>query len=131
MGLIEFIKKIFRFIAKTNDKVPLVTTNDDKPTIVDRTDQKGKGFEFLFDNIMTPNSYEWTKTTKNDWHYYQVGLDEYSYSVEESGIQMTFNKEIHFDKAKKIGDEIIANINATGQKAELITLDHKKVYRFD
>ncbi len=150
MGLIEFIKKTLGLTAKTNnsfatpvnnDNVHSATTNDDEPTIVDRTNWTGEDFEFLivgdidvfsdFDNIMTPNSFEWTKTTKNDWDYYQVGQDEFSYSVEEPGIQMTFNKEIPFDKAKKIGDEVIANINATGQKAELIILDNKKVYRFD
>jgi hypothetical protein len=43
---------------------------------------------------------------------------------------MTFNKEIIFDKAKKIGDEVITNIIATGQEAELLILDNKKNYRF-
>ena len=57
---------------------------------------------------------------------YKVGQDEFSYSVEEPGIQMTFNKEINFDKAKKIGDEVISNIIATGQQAELLILDKKE-----
>ncbi|MBK9256913.1 MAG: hypothetical protein IPM42_15635 [Saprospiraceae bacterium] len=102
---------------------------------------KGEDFEFLivgdieifsdFDNIMTPNSFEWIKTIKNDWDYYIVGQDEFSYSVEEPGIQMTFNKEISFEKAKQIADEVIANIIATGQKAELTILDKKNLYRFD
>jgi hypothetical protein len=44
---------------------------------------------------------------------------------------MTFNKGISFEKAKKIADEVIKNIRATGQEAELIMLDNSKVYRFD
>lgn len=150
MGLIEFIKKTLGLTDKTNDSfatqvtnenVSSLATNDGEPTVVDRTNWTGEDFEFLivgdidvfsdFDNIMTPNSFVWTKRTKNNWDYYQVGQDEFSYSVEAPGIQMTFNKEILFEKAKKIGDEIIANIIATGQQAELIILDNKKVYRFD
>jgi len=100
----------------------------------------GKDFEFLivgdinistnYDSIMTPNTFEWVKTIKDGWPYYQVGLDEFSYSVEDPGIQMTFNKEIQYKKAKQIADEIIANILETGQKAELVILDKSKVYRF-
>jgi hypothetical protein len=44
---------------------------------------------------------------------------------------MTFNKEISFSKAKIIGDEVMKNINETGQKAELLVLDKKQVYGFD
>jgi hypothetical protein len=150
MGLLEFIKKKLGLGAEpnesfetpeTNDKFPSPTTGNDEPTFVDRTGWTGEDFEFIilgdidvfsdFDNIMTPNSLEWTKTNKNNWDFYQVGQDEFSYSVEEPGIQMTFNKEIIFDKAKKIGDEVIANIIATGQEAELLILDNKKNYRFD
>ncbi|MDF7819304.1 hypothetical protein P1X15_16930 [Runella sp. MFBS21] len=107
--------------------------------IVERVGWTGQDFEFLivgeinvfsdFDQLMTPNSLEWTKTHKNGWDYYQVGQDEFSYSFEEPGIQMTFNEEISFDKAKKIGDEVILNIHSTGQKAELFILDKRKVYR--
>lgn len=132
MGLLDFIKNKLRLSAKPANKTPVV---------VDRIGWTGQDFEFLiignidvfsdFDNIMTPNSLEWTKTSKNDWHYYQVGQDEFSYSVEEPGIQMTFNKEISFTKAKKIVDEVIENINSTGQKVELLILDKKQVYRFD
>jgi hypothetical protein len=132
MGLFDFMKSKLGLSLKSADTTP---------SNVDRTDWTGKDFEFFiagdidvsldFDNIMTPNSLEWTMTIKNDWRYYQVGPDEFSYSVEDSGIQMTFNKEITFDKAKKIGEEIIENINAAGQKAELLILDKKQVYRFD
>ena len=71
------------------------------------------------------------KINKNDWTYYQVGQDEYSYSWEMPGIQMTFNESIPFQKAKKIADEIVEKIRATGQDAELMTLDKTKVYRLD
>jgi len=43
---------------------------------------------------------------------------------------MTFNKEMPYDKAKKIAEEVISNIKATGQDAELVELDKSKVYRF-
>ena len=100
------------------------------------------GFEFLitgeinipaedYDQIMTPNTFTCNKVNKDDWTYYQVGEDQFSYSVEEPGIQMTFNREMSFNKAKKIADEIIGNIKATGQEAQLIVLDTTKVYRFD
>jgi hypothetical protein len=109
---------------------------------IDRSEWTGKDFEFLiigsieiksdFDTIFTPNSMEWHITTKNNWDYYQVDQDEFSYSIEEPGIQMTFNKEIPFEKAKKIADEVIANIIASGQQAELLILDNTtKVYGFD
>jgi hypothetical protein len=79
---------------------------------VDKSQWTGKDFEFIitgdmdisadnYDNLMTPNSFEWTKINKNDWTYYQVGQDEYSYSWEMPGIQMTFNESIPFQKAKK------------------------------
>ncbi len=150
MGLFEFIKRTLGITEKindsinklvTNDNVSSVTIDDFKTSSVDENYLTGEYFEFLiigdfdvfsdFDNIMTPNSFEWKKETRNDWHYYQIGQDEFCYSIEEPGIQMTFNKEIPFDKAKKIGDEIIANIKATGQKAELKILDNKKAFHID
>jgi hypothetical protein len=38
--------------------------------------------------------------------YYQVDKDEFSYSWEMPGIQMTFNPEITYLKAKQIADEV-------------------------
>ena len=108
---------------------------------IDWSEWTGQDFEFLivgnieiksdFDTIFTPKSMEWHKTTKNNWDYYQVDQDEFSYSIEEPGIQMIFNKEIPFEKAKKIADEVIANIIASGQQAELLILDNTNVYGFD
>lgn len=108
----------------------------------DRTGWTGKDFEFLikgdinipadnYDQIMTPNTYVWSKVNWNEWTYYQVGADEFSYSWEEPGIQMTFNNEITFEKAKAIAEEVIGNIKATGQEAALIVLNSSKVYGFE
>jgi hypothetical protein len=102
----------------------------------------GKDFEFLitgdinvpvaeYDHIMTPNSLACKKVIKNEWCYYQAGADEFTYSWEMPGIQMTFNKEITFEKAKLIADEVIGNIKAIGQEAELTVLNSSTVYRFD
>ena len=109
---------------------------------IDRTNWTGENFEFLitgvdeipnegYDRIMTPNSFEWKKLIKDDWPFYVIGEDEFSFSWEIPGIQLTFNKEVKYEKAKKIADEIIENINSTGHKAELITLEKNKVYRFE
>ena len=93
----------------------------------------GKDFEFLitpgdieikaedFDRVMTPDSIAWNKTTKDEWPYYQVGKDGFSYSFEPPGIQMTFNDEIKFEKAKLIADEVVAKLSKyTGQVIELV-----------
>ena len=132
MALFNFFKR-----KKKADQEPA-----DNDTTVDKSQWTGKDFEFLitgdinilsdnYDKIMTPTSFEWTKTNKKDWTYYQVGQDEYSYSWEMPGIQMTFNESIPYQKAKKIADEVIENIRATGQIAELVILNKTKVYRFD
>jgi hypothetical protein len=145
MRLFDFIK---RKLIGRQESIPISEVNEPKPNsvdsnqiTVDRNCWTGNDFEFLitgdidvfddFDNIMTPNTFEWTKTLKDNWAFYQIGQDEYSYSIEPPGIQMTFNKEITFDKAKKIADEVVENIVATGQNAELVILDNKRIYRFD
>jgi hypothetical protein len=81
------------------------------------TFQTGKDFEFLitpgdieiksedFDNLMTPDSMPWTKVVKNERTYYQVGVDAFSYSRETPGIQMSFNAEMTFEKARQIAEE--------------------------
>lgn len=102
---------------------------------------RGNDFEFLirgdlnisdedWDKIMTPNSIAWEKVAENDW-IYKVGNDEFGYSWELPGIQMVFNREIKYEKAKKIVDEVIQNLIESGQKPELVELDNDKVYRFD
>jgi hypothetical protein len=118
MGLFDFFRR-----RKVTDKaVPPTGGNED------RSQWTGKDFEFLitgdvdissadFDQIMTPNTFQWKKVNRNDWYYYLVGEDEFTYSLEMPGIQMTFNKEISFEKAKQITDEVINNIKATGQEA--------------
>lgn len=131
MSLFNFFKRN----RKKGQEPPVDTT-------VDRTLLTGKDFEFLitgdidvptntYDSIMTPNSFEWTKVEKGNWPYYQVGYDEFSYSWEMPGIQMTFNEAIPFQKAKKIADEVIENLKGIGQRAVLVILEKNKVYKFD
>ena len=108
---------------------------------IDRSNWTGENFEFLikgdieipdsdYDVIMTPNSYSFEKIIKGNWTYYRVGIDEFNFSWEISGIQFIFNKEVKYEKAKKIVDEIIENLNSIGQKAELLILESNKVYKF-
>ncbi|GAB3718734.1 hypothetical protein GCM10027592_61920 [Spirosoma flavus] len=80
---------------------------------------------------MTPNSFEWVKVVKDGWPYYRVGNDEFSYSKEMPGIQMTFNEEITFEKAIKIADEVVDNIRMLGQQAELEIIDKTQIYGFE
>ncbi len=72
-----------------------------------------------FDEIMTPNTMSWTKIEKDQWIYYQVGNDEFYYSVEPPGLQMMFNDTITYQKAKQIADEVIHNIVKCGLSVEL------------
>ncbi|WP_425077858.1 hypothetical protein [Psychroserpens sp. S379A] len=109
---------------------------------VDRTNWTGENFEFLiigvdeipneeYDRIMTPKTFDCKKVIKDEWPFYIVGEDEFSFSWEIPGIQFTFNKEVKYEKAKKIADEIIENLNSIGQNAELLILESNKVYRFE
>jgi hypothetical protein len=132
MGLFDFFWKM----KVTNKSVTPTGDNED------RSQWTGKDFEFLitgdvdipaaeYDQIMTPNTFQWEKVNRGDWYYYQVGEDEFNYSWEMPGIQMTFNKEIKFEKAKRIAEEVISNIKASGQEAQLVVLNRSTVYRFD
>lgn len=132
--MLELVQAIFDKMIKTSmDIIISAEPNQSKWT--------GKDFEFLItgdleisnenhDEIMTPNSFDWNKIEKDNWTYYQVGLDEFSYSWEPSGIQMTFSDDITFQKAKNIADEIMGNIQRTGQLAELVILESGKAYKF-
>ena len=131
---------LFDFLRRKPKSQPEQISVEEKQMNIDRSEWTGKDFEFLitgnievsdFDNIMTPNTFPWTKKIKENWNFYQVGQDEFSYSIEPPGIQMTFNKEMSFNKAKRIADEVVNNIIATGQEAELIILNRNDVYRFD
>ncbi len=111
-----------------------------KSALADTSTATGKDFEFLiqgdidvyadWDNVMTPKSMKWEKLEKNNWTYYMVGDDEYCYSIEPPGIQMTFNPEVSYSKAKQIADEIIENIKETGQEANLVVLNTSNIYKF-
>lgn len=132
--MLELMQAIFDKMGTSKDTIVM-------PTEPDRSKWTGKNFEFLItgdleitpeshDEIMTPNSFEWIKIEKDNWPYYQVGKDEFSYSWEPPGIQMTFNEDITFQKAKNIADEIMENIHNTGQFAELVILGSRKIYKF-
>jgi hypothetical protein len=108
------------------------------------TFQTGKDFEFLitpgdleikpddFDNLMTPDSIPWTKVLKNERTYYQVGVDAFSYSREIPGIQMIFNAEITFEKARQIAEEVANKlIKYTGQEIEVLFIPTDVVSKFD
>ncbi len=134
MGLFDFFRK---------KKPPELTQQNIiiPEQLPDRSNWTGKDFDFLItgelelsaenhDQIMTPNSFVWTKIERDNWPYYQVGQDDFHYSWEPPGIQMTFNDDITFNKAKTIADEIIQNLRSAGQVAELQILDSTKIYRF-
>ncbi len=130
MGIFDFFKK------KQSQDLGKPQVDFTEPPIdsIDRSSWNGSQFEFLivgdidistaeFDEVMTPNTFNWEKLIKEDWLYYQIDGDEYSYSFEMPGIQMTFNKEVSFPKAKRIADEVVENIIRTGQEAELVIVD--------
>jgi hypothetical protein len=109
---------------------------------VDRSDWKGKDFEFMitgdinipidkFEDIMLPKSLELKEIKRDNWTYYQFGENEFTYSYEMVGIQMTFNDNIDYRKAKEIVDEVLEQIKCFGQKPELLILRSDTLYKFD
>lgn len=102
-----------------------------------RTELMGKDFEFLitpddievkpedFDALMTPDYTSWEKVSKKDRTWYQVGKDEYSYYREPRGIRMAFNREIRFEKARKIVEEVEVKLKAyTGKEIEVLLVSN-------
>lgn len=98
-----------------------------------RTELMGKDFEFLitpadieikpedFDGLMTPDYTSWEKVLKNERTWYLVGKDAYYYYQEPRGIRMAFNREIRFEKARKIIEEIEVKLKAyTGKEIEVL-----------
>ncbi|WP_300672469.1 hypothetical protein [Soonwooa sp.] len=112
---------IFNFWKKNKKKesdFQKENTEENLLNLESKTDFKNGEFEFLicgeikldsesWEKILSPNTIDTKKVLRNGWPYFQVGSDEYSYSFEEVGIQMTFNEEMEFQKAKRIADEII------------------------
>jgi hypothetical protein len=128
-------------LLKEIDKLNRKTITEKGKKNMDKINWTGENFEFLitgvdeipneeYDRIMTPNSFKWKKVIKNEWPFYEVGKDEFSFSWEIPGIQFTFNKEVKYEKAKNIADEIIENLKEIGQNAELLILESNKVYKF-
>ena len=131
--------KLFRFLR---ERKTLDNSSQPDESMVDLLNSTGKDFEFLirgdieissedFDEVMTPNTYEWRKIERDGWLYFQVCNDEFSYSFEPPGFQMSFNQEITYVKAKAIADEVVLNIEGKGFKPELVVLSSKRVYKFD
>ena len=132
---------IFNFFRK-NKKQNLNKTEIQKSEPKDNSKLFGKDFEFLirgeinlsnenYERVMTPNSIPYKKILKDDCPFYKVGEDEFSYSWEMPGIQMTFNPEITYMKARMIAEEVMQNLEAEGQDAELVELKSDVLYRFD
>ncbi|MEL1242846.1 hypothetical protein AAEO56_01120 [Flavobacterium sp. DGU11] len=131
--------KIFNFFKKKENAIPNEAAIKPEP---DKSRWLGKDFEFLirgdieltaenYDDIMTPNTMAWQKVIQDGYAYYKVGNDEICYSWEMPGIQMTFNPEITYLKAKQIADEVMQNLINAGQFPELVTLQSDILYRLD
>ena len=91
--------------------------------MLEYTDFTGKDFEFTivhpddfsidgdtFDKLMTPDDMEWLKVQKDGWESYRVGHDEFSYSWEPPGLQMTFSENFPFVKAKQIVEQVVEKL---------------------
>ena len=113
--------------------------------MLDRTNLTGRDFEFLiihpdeleingdiFDKLMTPDNISWTKISKDNWYYYVVGQDEFTYSWEPPGIQMTFNDDIIYDKAKDIAEQVVTKLkNFSGLDIDLVFIDKQQLIKFE
>ena len=84
-----------------------------------------------FRTIMLPVSFQTKQEERNGWVYFLADGDEFSYSWEPPGIQMTFNKECIFKKAKQIADEVVQNLSSAGFDAELVVIDNSQVIKFE
>jgi len=84
-----------------------------------------------FENLLMPSSFQIQKVERNGWVYFHASGDEFSYSWELPGIQMTFNKECSFQKAKQIADEVVQKLNAAGFDAELAKIDNSQITKFE
>jgi hypothetical protein len=135
-----------KFLARlfTRKTLPPVDPQPSPAPPVDLSALTGKDFEFLItpgdlaipaadvDNLLTPDSFGWTKLMKGNWPYYQVDDDEFTYSWEPPGIQMTFSSGISYPKAKAIVDEVVRKLSAyTGQSVEWVVLSGDVPIRFD
>lgn len=140
--MFDFFKRHKKPESSTENIHEVASVHDaENIPVIDYSKLTGTDFEFLirghieistenFDKIMAPSSFSCIKTLKDNWLYYQVGEDEFSYSFEPPGIQMTFNDAISYQKAKAIADEVIENIRHTGQNADLQILSKNILYSF-
>jgi hypothetical protein len=96
------------------------------------TEFAGKDFTFLitgdiniapadYDALLTPDAMPWTKVDKDNHTWYQVGKDAFCYAQEAKGIQMSFNAEIKFEKARQIVEAVASKLQQhTGQEIEVL-----------
>ncbi len=109
------------------------------PENMDTSEWTGKDFEFLlvgniqipageYDNLMTPNSFDWTKVTMKNSTIYTVNEESYNFSQDTDGLHMSFTPGFTFTIARQIVNEIIKNLNQAGQTAELAVLGFPIVY---
>ncbi|WP_290796517.1 hypothetical protein [Flavihumibacter sp. UBA7668] len=132
-GEAESIHYFYHFFTSSNSRQNITPDNISYPP--------GK-FEFLicgeielspeqFTRLMMPVSFQVKQVERNELVYFQADGDEFSYSCEPPGIQMTFNDECTYQKARKIADEVVHNLTIAGFSAELIVLDNSKIYKFE
>ncbi|GAA4345319.1 hypothetical protein [Flaviaesturariibacter amylovorans] len=98
------------------------------------------GFEFLlkgdvdlpesqFRDIALPGSPGVTEIEREGWTYYKVGDVECTFSIEEPGIQMTFDAKTTLADARAIAEQVLQRFRSSGRDVELVILDNTKVYR--
>jgi hypothetical protein len=83
------------------------------------------------ETLMLPFSFQVQQVERNGWIYFHSTGDEFSYSWEPQGIQMTFNKECTFQKAKQIADEILQNLREAGFDADILLIENSQIIKFD
>ncbi|GAB2653905.1 hypothetical protein GCM10027036_04050 [Flavihumibacter cheonanensis] len=83
-----------------------------------------------FNTLLFPTTYQVKKIERDGWSYFQTEGDEFSYSWEPPGIQMTFNKECSFQKAKQIADEVVQNLVKAGFNVELLVINNTQITTF-
>ena len=128
--------KLFSFFTKKNKPNTFL---DPIPDSVDKFEWTGSDFYLLitgatqiekgsYDTLMTPKTFEWSRISQIKWPIYRVGEDEYSFSFEKNGIEITFCESVRFNKAKQIGDEIVEKLCSTGQIVNLYVMAKPKIY---
>jgi len=83
-----------------------------------------------FGTLLAPASMKVEQVERKGWIYFQANGDEFSYSWEIPGIQMMFNKECTFEKARQIAEKVVENLKSAGFDAELVIIDNSQITKF-